>query len=72
MLLCKGELSPPVFRLITDDLAKCLPNAQGPVIIPGASHAMHVGNPAFYNQVVLDFLRETDARHGPYREEAVQ
>lgn len=56
VLLCKGELSPPLFGLITDDLAQCLPNARPPVVIPGASHAMHVGNPDFYNRTVLEFL----------------
>lgn len=65
VLLCKGELSPEVFHLITDDLARCLPNARPPVVIPGASHAMHIGNPAVYNRVVLDFLQQADAHHGP-------
>ena len=65
VLLCKGELSPEIFHMITDDLAKCLPGARPPVIIPGASHPMHIGNPAVYNQLVLDFLQQNDANHGP-------
>ncbi len=64
VLLCKGELSPSLFHMITDDLAKCLPNARPLATIPGASHAMHVGNPAVYNRLVLEFLEEADARHG--------
>lgn len=56
VLLCKGELSPQVFHMITDDLARCLPAARPTVVILGASHAMHVGNPAVYNRAVLDFL----------------
>ena len=55
-LFCKGELSPPIFGLIADDLAQCLPNARLPVVVPAASHAMHVANPTFYNRAVLDFL----------------
>ncbi len=72
VLLCKGELSPEVFHLITEDLAKCLPRAQGPVVIPGASHAMHVGNPAVYNRAVLDFLLQADADHGPAARKQVE
>lgn len=64
VLLCKGELSPELFHIITDDLAKCLPQARPPVVIPGASHAMHIGNPAVYNRMVLDFLQQADADHG--------
>ncbi len=56
VLLCKGELSPALFGMVSDDLAQCLPNARPPVVIPGASHAMHVGNPEFYNRTVLEFL----------------
>lgn len=56
VLACKGELSPLVFRLITDDLAACLPAAEPPIVIPRASHVMHAGNPAAYNERVLAFL----------------
>jgi non-heme chloroperoxidase len=56
VLLCKGELSPALFGMVTDDLAQCLPAARPPVVIPAASHAMHVANPDFYNRAVLEFL----------------
>jgi pimeloyl-ACP methyl ester carboxylesterase len=56
VLLCKGEISPPLFGMVSDDLAQCLPNARPPVVIPAASHAMHVANPAAYNRAVLEFL----------------
>ncbi len=59
VLLCKGERSP---RVVPHDhrrpARQCLPGTRPPVVIPGASHAMHVGNPAAYNQVVLDFLAD--------------
>jgi pimeloyl-ACP methyl ester carboxylesterase len=42
--------------LVTDDLAQCLPGARPAVVIGGASHVMHLGNPGEYNRVVLDFL----------------
>jgi pimeloyl-ACP methyl ester carboxylesterase len=54
-LLLTGELSPKLFHLIVDELERCLPN-QERASIPGASHAMHVGNPQAYNTTVLTFL----------------
>lgn len=56
VLLCKGEHSPVLFGMITDDLAMRMPAARAPVVIAGASHAMHVANPDFYNRIVLAFL----------------
>ena len=55
-LFCKGELSPSIFTTVTDELAKCIPGARPPVVIPGASHAMHAANPGHYNRLVLEFL----------------
>ncbi|HMM41589.1 MAG TPA: alpha/beta hydrolase [Thermomicrobiales bacterium] len=57
-LLVVGEISPAMFPLITDELARRLPNAER-ATIPGASHGMHGQNPAAYNEVVSAFL----ARH---------
>ncbi len=54
-LLVQGEVSPPMFGLITDALARCLPHAER-VTIPAASHSMHGQNPAAYNAAVLAFL----------------
>jgi pimeloyl-ACP methyl ester carboxylesterase len=71
VLLCKGELSPELFHMITDDLAKSLPAAQPPVTIAGASHPMHIGNPTAYNQLVLDFMQQNDANHGSLRRETL-
>ena len=55
VLLVTGERSPRLFSRITDELARCLPNAHH-IDIPGAGHAMHVMQPALYTQAVLDFL----------------
>jgi pimeloyl-ACP methyl ester carboxylesterase len=54
-LLVSGDRSPPVFHAITAELARCLQN-DSTVTIPGAGHAMHASNPAYYNQVVLRYL----------------
>jgi pimeloyl-ACP methyl ester carboxylesterase len=58
VLLLTGERSPKIFRLITDELARCLPRAER-VMIPDASHAISADNPPAYNEAVLAFL----ARH---------
>lgn len=55
VLLLKSELGPRVFHLIVDELCRCLPHAVCG-LIPGASHAMHVGNPGAFNAGVLEFL----------------
>jgi non-heme chloroperoxidase len=55
-LLLEGELSPPLFHLIVDELARCLPDTTR-ALIPGVSHAMHLGNPDAYRTHVLRFLQ---------------
>jgi len=57
-LLLNGAFSPAMFHLITDELARCLPQAER-VLIPTASHAIHQDNPTVYNKTVLDFLAGT-------------
>jgi non-heme chloroperoxidase len=54
-LLLTGERSPRMFHLITDELARCLPNCQR-VQIADAGHAIHSWNPLAYNETVLAFL----------------
>ena len=55
VLLVSGDRSAPVFHAITAELARCLQN-DSTATIPGAGHAMHTANPAFYNQVVLRYI----------------
>lgn len=56
-LLLDGERSPKLFRLITGELMRCLPDATH-AMIPGASHAMHLGNSDAYIARVLAFLAQ--------------
>ena len=58
VLLLEGEVSPPMFGLIVDELARRLPGSER-VTNPAASHSMHTMNPPAYNATLLDFL----ARH---------
>jgi len=55
VLLVKGERSPRIFQLITDELARCLQN-DTTVTIPGAGHPPNVSNAAYYNLIVLRYL----------------
>ena len=55
VLVVRGERSPRLFQLVSDELARCL-RSDTTVTIPGASHPPHLGNPGYYNQVVARFL----------------
>jgi non-heme chloroperoxidase len=57
VLLLNAERSPRMFHLITDELARCLPQAER-AEIPAASHSMHLDSPRFFNDTVLGFLEE--------------
>jgi pimeloyl-ACP methyl ester carboxylesterase len=55
VLLLAGSESPAVFRLLSDDLAKRLPNARTQ-IISGASHMVQEDAASAFNEAVLKFL----------------
>jgi len=55
-LLLSGELSPPLFQLSTDELARCLPMVER-LTIPDVSHDLW--NPSLTTEAVFGFL----ARH---------
>jgi len=55
VLLLNGQLSPRIFRLITDQLEALLPDTYR-VVVPSAGHSMQIDNAAFYNGVVQEFL----------------
>jgi len=55
VLLVTGERSPRLFRVLNEELARCLA-AEEIVTVPGAGHAVHGDNPAYYNAAVLQFL----------------
>ncbi|HKP54713.1 MAG TPA: alpha/beta hydrolase [Chloroflexia bacterium] len=53
--LLYGERSPRMYRLINDELARCLPHAEQ-ATIPEAAHVLHSHNPEAHDRLVLDFL----------------
>jgi pimeloyl-ACP methyl ester carboxylesterase len=55
VLLVRGERSPRMFQLISDELARCL-RSDTTVVIPGVGHPPPAGNAAYFNQVVARFI----------------
>jgi pimeloyl-ACP methyl ester carboxylesterase len=55
VLLVRGERSPRVFQLISDELARCL-LSETTVVIAGAAHPPNAANGASFNQMVARFL----------------
>ena len=57
VLLLTGERSPKRYAFFYDEMRKCR-NLPETVVIPNASHAIHVDNPERFLSVVLDFLKD--------------
>ena len=55
VLIVRGERSPRLFQLISDELARCLRN-DTTVVIPGAGHPPQARNFNYFNQVVARFI----------------
>jgi pimeloyl-ACP methyl ester carboxylesterase len=55
VLLIRGERSPRLFQLISNELARCL-QSDTTVVVPGTGHPVHTGYAAYYNQVVSRYL----------------
>ena len=54
-LLLDGGQSPPLFRLVQDELHRSLPNAQR-IALPAVSHGLYLENPEAFSRAVLGFL----------------
>ena len=54
-LILTGDQSPEMFLLVSQELARYLPNAEQ-AQIKGASHLLHGMNPQAFNATVLAFL----------------
>ena len=55
VLIVRGERSPRMFQLISDELARCL-QSDTTVVLPGAAHPPQAGNFNYFNQVVARFI----------------
>ena len=61
ILLLNGEKSPKLFGEYIAAMRQCKPDIPAPLIVPNATHTMHganLGNPGFFNKVVLQFLNQ--------------
>ena len=56
-LLITGDSSPGFFRVIADELEKCLPQSER-VLIPHSSHELEMDNPQALNEAVLQFIKK--------------
>jgi pimeloyl-ACP methyl ester carboxylesterase len=56
VLLLQGERSPRMYRLINDELARCL-QSDTTITIPAAGHLIQSTNPAYFNAIVLHYLQ---------------
>lgn len=56
-LLLRGENSPLMYRLINDEVARCIPQATQ-ALIPDAAHVLHTQNPERHDSIVLDWLAQ--------------
>lgn len=55
LLLLRGDESAPMFHLVMDELERVMPQAAR-ATVEGASHLLHVMNPAGFNAAVVSFL----------------
>jgi len=58
ILLLTGEQSPKIYSEIITILRQCKPNIPAPTVVPKGTHSMHASNPAFFNEAVLEFLKQ--------------
>ena len=63
-LLMRGELSPRMYYLINDELARCIPQAEQ-AFIHNAAHVLHAQNPQEHDEIVLEFLARNAKRSDP-------
>ena len=60
-LLVQGGASLPLFGLIADKFAECVPSIER-VTVEAAPHAVHFVAPEQFSEVVLDFLNRNRGR----------
>jgi len=58
-LIITGEFSPAPYRIIAQDLHRCIPNSEL-LTLPGASHGLQLENPAAFGNAVFDFLSRNE------------
>lgn len=63
-LLLTGDESPPMFLLVSRELARCLPNVEQ-AQVRGASHLLHVTHWQVCNAIVLGFLSRVQGLQEP-------
>ena len=55
VLIMTGEKTLPLFRIINEELSRCLTNKEK-IILPNATHGLEMENPVDFNKIVLAFI----------------
>ena len=55
VLVLTGERSPKLYGFYYDEMRKCR-DVSATVVIPNATHAIHLDNPKYFLSVVVEFL----------------
>ena len=58
VLLLNGEKSPKLYGEMFTIMMQCKPDIPAPLIVPKGTHLMHRDNPVFFNNAVLEFLKQ--------------
>jgi pimeloyl-ACP methyl ester carboxylesterase len=58
-LVVTGELSPAIYRAMSQALVSCLPHSQFRTLA-GTSHGLHLENPDGFSAAAVDFLRRNE------------
>jgi esterase len=58
ILLVTGEFSPKENAEMQNAMRQCKPDIPEPIIVPKGIHQMHIVNPLFFNETVLNFLKQ--------------
>ena len=58
ILLLNAGRGEKLYSEMNAAMRQCKPDIPAPIIVPNAAHSMHRENPASYNKLVLDFLKQ--------------
>ena len=58
ILLLNAGQGEKLYSEMNAAMRQCKPDIPAPIIVPNAAHGMHRENPASYNKLVLDFLKQ--------------
>jgi pimeloyl-ACP methyl ester carboxylesterase len=58
VLILHGERSAKTYSDMSTAMRQCKPDLSAPIVVPNATHMIHLDNSAFFNKAVLDFMQQ--------------